>query len=78
MFENIPQIVPATSSQLVLSSLAQKTSTGSKLTSAEVLLGMVASVVEKGNQFGPGPANMPPPAQFMPESLKGALASARI
>lgn len=78
MFENMPQIVPATSSQLVLSSLAQKVSTGSKLTSAEVLLGMVASVVEKGNSFGPGPGNMPLPAQFMPESLKGALASARV
>lgn len=78
MFENLPQINPATSSELVLSSLAQKTSTGSKLTSAEVLLGMVANVVQNGNRYGPGPGNMPMAPQFFPESLKGALASARI
>lgn len=78
MFENIMKIEPATSTELVLSSLARKSGTGAKLTNGEVLLGMSASVIESGNRYGPGPANMPAPVQFMPESLKGALASARV
>lgn len=71
-------VEPASSSDLVLRSLAQKTSVGSQLTGAEVLMGMSAAVLQNGNQYGPGPGDMTPPQQFMPESLKGALASAKI
>lgn len=78
MYDGLAMIQPATSQELVLGSLAQKTSTGGRLTGAEVLMGMSAATSQSGTRFGPGPADMPTPQQFMPESLKGAIASARI
>lgn len=78
MSNNIAIVEPASSSDIVLRSLAQKTSAGGKLTNAEVLMGMNAAVIQEGNRFGPGPADMAPPPEYMPESLKGAIASAKI
>lgn len=71
-------VEPASSSEIVLRSLSQKTAVGSTLTGAEVLMGMSAAVLQNGSKFGPSPAEMTVPAAEMPESLKGALASAKI
>lgn len=64
--------------ELVLSSLSQKQSTGGELTGAEILMGMTAATNQMSNHFGPSPRDMEAPEAFMPESLKGALASARV
>ena len=63
---------------LILGSLSQKQSTGSRLTSAEILMGMTSAARKMADSFGPSPSDMRPPEQILPESLKGALASARI
>ena len=61
----------------VLSSLNQKVSTGNNLTQSEVLMGMTAAATKTFESFGPSPRDSQPIAIPLPESLKGAIASAR-
>ena len=71
---NIPTIDGASA---VLSGLNQKVSTGGKLSQSEVLMGMTAAATKTMESFGPGPRDSKPVEIPLPESLKGAIASAR-
>ena len=64
-------------STAVLTSLSQKVSTGGKLTEAETLMGLSATATKTFEAFGPSPRNAQPIDKPLPESLKGAIASAR-
>lgn len=62
---------------LILRGLNQKLTVGSKLTELEVMMGMTAEATNMARQFGPGPREMEVIEIPLPESLKGAIASAK-
>lgn len=72
-----PYIPTVDGASAVLSSLNQKVSTGNSLTQSEVLMGLTAAATKTFESFGPSPRDAKPIEMPLPESLKGAIASAR-
>ena len=63
---------------LILLHVKQKLSAGLSLTSTEKLGAMSATFAELRSRYGPGPADSQPVDIPLPETVKGAIANARI
>ncbi len=69
----------ASGSEFVLDVLSRKFYSGSELTRAEVLMGMTAAADQRSQYFLSADLHeLPEPEIHVPESLKGALAVARV
>lgn len=65
------------SSDIILGGLNTKLSVGGSLTQLEILMGMTAEATQTARTYGPGPRDSQPIEMPLPESLKGAIASAK-